>query len=198
MITKEKYNFLVNKYGKTSSFAIWGDCVSDMTVFDKANKPWEKLNAAYVVVALNPAGEISGCLENFHSPDKKHADERLMMGIRNTILEGSFMTDLSATKTPNSNEVYISEADADLLISKLKDIGNVKTIVLLTSKTPRIDRYFFEKGYRVFRMLHYSRANGNAIKKYCLKNNITGDNSYEMYAMALKKQIFEMEDSLND
>lgn len=158
MITKEKYNFLVNKYGKTSSFAIWGDCVSDMTVFDKANKPWEKLNDTYAVVALNPAGEITGCLENFHSPDKKHADERLMMGIRNTILEGSFMTDLSATKTP------------------------------------RIDRYFFKKGYRVFRMLHYSRANRNAIKKYCLKNNITGDNFYEMYAMALKKQIFKMED----
>lgn len=186
MITKEKYNFLVNKYGKTSSFAIWGDCVSDMTVFDKANKPWEKLNDTYAVVALNPAGEMTSCLEKFHCPDKKHADERLVMGIRNTILEGSFITDLSATKTPNSNEVYISEADADLLISKLKEIGNVKTIVLLTFKTPRIDRYFFKKGYRVFRMLHYSRANGNAIKKYCLKNNITGD------------KIFKMEDLLND
>ena len=189
MITEEKYNLIVNKFGGSSSFAIWGNTVDDLQVFQRSNKPWKKINTKYVIVALNPAGEISGQLENFHSPDKKHADERLMKAISGTKLEGSFMTDLSATKSPDSSIIKITKKDVDELIAKIQLIGDIKNIVLLSSKCNQLEKWFNERGIRLFRILHYSRANGRAIKRFCLENNINENNSDEKYVKAVKKQI---------
>ena len=189
MFTKEKYFTIKEKYGKTSSFAIWGKTVSDMSVFDDQNEPWKQINDKYIIVALNPAGEIPGIFENFHSQNKKHADERLMRGIQGTSLEGSFMTDLSMTKTPNSKEVFVGEKEADDLINLAKWFDNLKIVFILSSKCKELDNYLGSHGLRVVRLLHYSFNNGRAIKRYCEDNDIFGNDGNEKYINALKHQI---------
>lgn len=189
-ISKEKFYYLKDKYGKTSSFAIWGDSVSDMSVFDDANKPWKRVNDKIAIVALNPANE-TGLLENFHSPNKIHHDETLMMAIKETSLEGCFMTDLSEKITPNSKEVKNENIDIDSLILKLKDVGDIHTIVIFSQARKEIDTILKSKDFKVFRFNHYNIQGFKSIKNYCLDNgiDISGKEPIEQHVLALKHQI---------
>ena len=191
-ITKKKFEEIKNKYGHTSSFAIWGDEVDDMSIFDDEKEPWGHINDYCAIVALNPANEI-GFLENFHSSNKKHGDNRLMLSIRGTKLEGSFMTDLSKYVTPDSRQVKISIDDINDLIATLKEVGKIDTIAIFSSKAKYIDKILESKGFKVIRFLHYSFQNGNGILRYCIKNSldISDKNGNEKCVIALKHQIMK-------
>ena len=195
MITKEKYKQIVSLYGKTSSFAIWGKYVSDLSVFEDKNEPWKKVNDKYVIVALNPACELKVPFENFHSSNGKHGDERLMNALIDTKLEGAFMTDLSGIKSPDSSVISISEKDVDLLLEKIKLLGDIKNVILFSSKCKELEKWFKQRGLRIFRLLHYSKQNGNAVKKFCLKNNIVGIDGNDKYIKAVRMQIERIDDN---
>ena len=194
-ISRDKYSTLIEKYGKESSFALWGDSVYDMSMFDEKNAPWGRVNPDYILVAISPASEdIPGPLENFHSRNGHHGDSRLMMALKGSDIEGSFMTDASSINESDSGKVDIKKNDIDSLLGKINDIGSIKIVFLLTfqKKYENLRTMLREEGYCVVDLPHYSPKNGH-IKDYCLarKINIDGLNSKQQYATLVKYCISE-------
>ena len=195
MISKRKYEEIIQNYGYTSSFAIWGKDVGDLSVFCSKNKPWERINDKYVIVAMNPAKPITERLRNFHcliTDDGKHKDSRLMKSITGTPLEGSFMTDMSHIVSADSKNVKYNKEDIKSFINKIESIGQFKKIILLFKKQEKeIDKWFREEGINIDRILNYNKQAARAVKTYCLNNNIPYEKGKfeESYIRAVHNQI---------
>ena len=104
MITKEKFDFIKEKYGQHASWAIWakqGDTpksnMGDMSVLDPEvnNNLLSELNPNIVLVALNFSEDITHePWENFHKYRPHATDFRTRYALRDTPLCGAYMTDI--------------------------------------------------------------------------------------------------------
>jgi hypothetical protein len=85
------FNELKDKYGKTSSWAIWNEQkMSDLSVIENSV---DECHANFILIGLNTSKDIQDRQpwSNFHCG--KH-DRKLMKACNKGILRGSFMTDL--------------------------------------------------------------------------------------------------------
>ena len=104
MITREKFEFLKDKYGHYSSWAVWADegkrpkdNMGDLSVFDLEANPGllQQLKPDTVLVGLNVS---RGCIEtplgNFHDPRPEAMDFKIRYALRGSPFWGAYMTDI--------------------------------------------------------------------------------------------------------
>ena len=93
------FEILKKKYGRVGSWAIWADSqssdTSDISMFegDSLVDSIKIMNTRFVFVALNISGPIDVCkpFGNFHGGKR---DFMLRDAIKDTVLEGAYMTDI--------------------------------------------------------------------------------------------------------
>lgn len=93
------FEILKKKYGRVASWAIWADSqssdTSDISMFegDSLVDSIKIMNTRFVFVALNISGPIDVCkpFGNFHGGKR---DFMLRDAIKDTVLEGAYMTDI--------------------------------------------------------------------------------------------------------
>lgn len=80
-----------------ASWAVWGETTGDLSVFDDADALVPRLRKDVVLIGANfGLGNDSddfASFQNFHSPTSG-GDTKLRNGVRGTVLEGAFLTDL--------------------------------------------------------------------------------------------------------
>lgn len=95
-IKREVYEELKKMSGRESSWALYPDFDKDAFGMDIFNQPeiWNLLNDKYVILALNPGKDVqTKPWINFHSDVGKGA-RRLRDVTKNSVLEGSYITDV--------------------------------------------------------------------------------------------------------
>jgi len=104
MITREKFDFIKEKYGFVASWAIWAkqgntpkSNMGDLSVLDPDvdESLLSKLNSDIVLVALNFAADIEHKVwDNFHKYRRYGTDFKTRFALRDTPLWGAYMTDI--------------------------------------------------------------------------------------------------------
>ena len=119
MITREKFEFIKEKYGHWTSWAIWpeaGDTpksnVGDLSIFT-GDEFLQHLNPEIVLVGLNISrGDIKFPLANFHDARSEATDYKIRYAVKDTLLCGAYMTDVIKD---------FNEVDSGKLITYLKN-----------------------------------------------------------------------------
>jgi len=145
MITREKFDFIKEKYGYCSSWAIWakvGDTpksnMGDLSVLDPNvdKNLLSKLNPNIVLVALNFAADIDHeDWEVFHKYRQYGTDFKTRFALRNTPLWGAYMTDILKNYPEVDSQKVLShikkhpeleQQNVESFRQELKDIGTEK------------------------------------------------------------------------
>jgi hypothetical protein len=129
MLDKPKFNFIKEKYGYWSSWAIWAEVgntpksnVGDLSVFE-GDEFLSQLNPNFVLVGLNISrADIEVPLANFHSSLSRAHDYKIRYAAKDTPLWGSYMTDVIKD---------FNEVDSGKLVTYLKknrqfELDNIK------------------------------------------------------------------------
>lgn len=175
MIEQKVYDELKEKYSSDASWSIWSPIgntptsnVGDMSVFDE---PFiDKLNSDFVLVALNKSGDSDNVQEtksweNFHSEHRGTCDHRLRYAITNTILEGSYMTDIikKHIETDSSKVIEDIKDDNGILLKniecfkeELSIIGGKPTIIAFGDDAYKWITDHFKDEYEIYKLTHYS------------------------------------------
>ena len=166
MIQKAKYEEIKKQYGKHSSWAIWvdeGDTpksnIEKLELFDD-EKILEKLNPNFVIVGLNPSGQDTNKKNdwcNFHSSDKKRQnDYKLRYALKDTMLWGAYMTDLSGIIKTDSNKVSVSEDDVKKFQEEISLLGTKPVLVALGDKVYKALKKYLSEEYSIIKIKHYA------------------------------------------
>ena len=138
-----------------ASWAIWGDdfpdgvCVEQTPerlvefVHDRASL----LTPDVVLLGLNRSDDLDAPFQNFHAPTRYHYDYRLKEFIQDDNLDslkGAYMTDLVDQVNPDSTEVKVTDADAEVLFEQLRVLGEEDCHMICFGNKPfdGLVRYF--------------------------------------------------------
>lgn len=104
MITREKFDFIKDKYGYYSSWAIWSDenekpksNIGDLSILnpDLNSDLLSQLNTEVVLLGLNISrGDIKIPLANFHDERSEATDYKIRYAFRGSPYWGGYMTDI--------------------------------------------------------------------------------------------------------
>ena len=104
MITREKFDFIKDKYAYYASWAIWSDedekpksNIGDLTILDPdSNKNLlSQLNPNVVLLGLNISrGDIKIPFANFHDKRPEATDFKIRFAFRSSPYWGGYMTDI--------------------------------------------------------------------------------------------------------
>lgn len=149
MITREKFDFLKEKYGKHASWAIWAEAgerpksnMGDMSVLDpNLHKDLlSKLNPEIILVALNFAEDIDHePWENFHKYRPQATDYKTRYAVKDTPLWGAYMTDIlkdypeKDSQKVNSHLKKHPELEQENITrfrKEIEDIGSIKPLLI--------------------------------------------------------------------
>lgn len=86
------------------------------------HKHADNLTPDIVFLGLNRSDDLTAPFQNFHAPTRTHYDYRLKEFIQDNGLDrlwGAYMTDLVDEVNPDSNEVQVTDTDAELLTNQL-------------------------------------------------------------------------------
>ena len=106
MVSREKFEFIREKYGHWTSWAVWADAgetpkshIGDLSIFDRDGVQ-DSLNSEIVLVGLNISrGDIEYPLANFHDKRPQATDYKIRYALKNTLLWGGYMTDITSVPT---------------------------------------------------------------------------------------------------
>ena len=173
MIDRERFQFLKNKYGHWSSWAIWSEAgetpksnIGDLSIFDGDNF-LPLLNPEVVLVGLNVSrGDIKYPLGNFHDARSEGQDYKLRFALKDSWLWGGYLTDIiKDLEQPKAGEVLrylranpeVEKSNVQLFREELSDL-NAKnpTIIALGDAAFKILKRNLKKEYRVLKILHFS------------------------------------------
>jgi hypothetical protein len=118
MVSSKKFQEIKEKYGYWSSWALWAEVgdtpksnIGDLFIFE-GDEFLNHLNTEFVLVGLNIArADIEKPLANFHSPLSRAQDYKIRYAVKDTLLSGSYMTDVIKD---------FNEVDSGKLVSYLK------------------------------------------------------------------------------
>lgn len=173
MVTKEKFEFIKDKYGHWTSWAIWAELgdtpksnVGDLSIFE-GDKFLELLNPEVVLVGLNISrGDIRFPLANFHDARSEATDYKIRHALKNTLLWGGYMTDI--IKDFNEKEsgkmmTYLrsnkefEKSNAKIFQEELNDLGSINpTIIAFGNDAYSIILRNFKDQYKVLKVPHYA------------------------------------------
>lgn len=168
-----QYKRICEKYGETSSWAIWSKIdssknatygVGDVSMFDE-NKIVNKLKKNVVFVGLNISQKIEGTFANFHSGSTKAKDYKIRYAIQGTCLEGGYMTDIikdfeqkvcgKVRTYVNKNKDFLQE-NITKFETELKDIGSNDPIIIAFGNDAYNILKKNIKSKKIFKVTHYS------------------------------------------
>ena len=172
MISREKFDFIKQKYGLHASWAVWGeqglrpkDNMEDLSVFDKP-ETLKILNPNIVLLGLNfsVSGAVNRPFENFHG--KGGGAYKIRYALHNTNFWGAYMTDiiksfvqLEASKVTihlNKNPNFLKD-NIKSFKDELKDIGSTNpTLVAFGNEVKDILNKHFKNEFKVIELTHYS------------------------------------------
>lgn len=181
MISKEKFDFIKEKYSHWTSWAIWreaGDTpksnIGDLSIFE-GNDFLQYLNPEVVLVGLNISrGDIKYPLANFHDIRPEATDYKIRYALKGTPLWGGYMTDIikdfnekESGKMMNylrSNKAF-EESNVEIFRKELVDLEAVNPLIVAFGN----DAYSillrnFKDQYRILKIPHY--ANYTSKEKY--------------------------------
>lgn len=176
MIDRERFEFLKDKYGRYSSWAIWADegmrpkdNMGDLSVFDFEVNPGllEQLKPDIVLVGLNVS---RGCIEiplgNFHDPRPEAMDFKIRYALRDSPFWGAYMTDIIKDFDQKASGKVMSflrknpaleEENVRFFRQELIDLDSPDlTLIAFGGVTYSILARNFSTDYRIVRIPHYS------------------------------------------
>lgn len=176
MITRAKFEFLKDRYGRYSSWAIWSDegkrpkdKMGDLSVFDLEVNPGvlEQLKPEIVLVGLNVSrGSIETPLGNFHDPRPEAMDFKIRYALRDSPFWGAYMTDIIKDFDQKASGKVMSylkknpsfeQENVDFFRQELSDLGAPNpTLIAFGVVTYSILARNLRADYRIVRIPHYS------------------------------------------
>jgi hypothetical protein len=163
MYSLEEYTFLKEKYARVASWAIWDSRNQhDTTIIDKNVA---QLSSRYVFAALNVSKDLKDeSWINFHAG--RH-DRKLKYACNDTILRGSYLTDLfkgiaepkdfkiKSLLTSETIQEHVKAFNREMVDIKLSDDS---TLIILGGMARRYFDIHFRRGYRnkIIFHAHYS------------------------------------------
>jgi len=149
MITREKFDFIKEKYGHLASWAVWaeqGDTpksnMGDLSVLDpEINKNlFSELNPEIVLVALNFSKNIKHKpWENFHKYRPHGTDFKTRYALKDSPLWGAYMTDILKNYPETDslkvvshlkNHPELEQQNITNFREEIKDIGATKPLLI--------------------------------------------------------------------
>lgn len=90
---KEQFELIKKEYGMYSSFCVWGDTKSDLSIFDK-EETLKDLHVDVIFLGINISRPLEKAFANFHDGRRGSQDGNLMNAVKETKYYGSYITDL--------------------------------------------------------------------------------------------------------
>lgn len=134
----ERFKYLETKYGSWGSWAVWGDDVSDLSLF-YSNEVLGDLHAKTIIVGLNMSKPLENKVwANFHLKRRGGHDRKLKdMFNHHPKVRGAYMTDLIKQQAEDSKEIIKILESPDVLNHKnfffqeMADIGATQNTVFI-------------------------------------------------------------------
>lgn len=173
-ITIETYNKIKEKYGNTSSWALWTkddnrskSGMEDISFFENPSETTlNLLNPNIILVGLNISEKIGRIFGNFHPEKTTAQDYKTRFAIQGTIFWGAYMTDIIKSyeeKISGNLMKYLSKnknfekQNVKLFEEELIDIGSQHTIIVaFGNDTYSILKRNLEDKYKIYKVPHYS------------------------------------------
>jgi len=177
MITREKFDFIKEKYGLYASWAVWANedigkpksNTGDLTVLDPEinDKLLNQLNPDVVLVALNISrGAITDKLANFHDNRPEDTAFKIRFALRDSPYWGGYMTDIIKDfeqKESGKMMSYLRDNKAveqkniEFFRQELKDIGAENpTVIAFGNDVFNILKRNFEQEFKILKVPHYA------------------------------------------
>jgi hypothetical protein len=170
---KEVYNKMEEGYGYLGSFAIWGDKINDISIFER-EEIIEKIKENIILVGLNISEKIKNKFGNFHSESKYSKDYKLRYAIEGTKIEGGYITDIIKSyeeKIGNNVIRYIKnnkeflQKNIKSFIEEIKELKNEEIIIIAIGRKSKkileeakeeIKKEIKIKNNKIYMITHYS------------------------------------------
>jgi hypothetical protein len=181
MVDRAKFEFIKEKYGHWTSWAIWAEAgdapksnVGDLSIFSGDNF-LSQLNSEVILVGLNISrGDIKSPLANFHDARSEATDYKIRYALKDTPFWGGYMTDIIKDFNEKESGKMMSylrvnkefeDKNVEIFYEELKDLGSVSPIIIAFGN----DAYSiltrnFKDQYRVLKVPHY--ANYTSKERY--------------------------------
>ena len=173
LLSREQYEYVKEKYGHMSSWAIWSKQngksktgMDDISFFNNPSKTTlDTLNPNIILVGLNISERIDRVFGNFHPDTSKAQDYKTRYAIQDTMFWGAYMTDIiksfeekisgNLMKYLSKNKPFEKE-NIEKFEQELIDIGAINPIlVALGNDSYKILKRNFKK-YNIYKVSHYS------------------------------------------
>ena len=184
MITREKFDFIKDKYAYCASWAIWSDederptsNIGDLTILDPdINKNLlSQLNPNVVLLGLNISrGDIEIPFANFHDKRPEATDFKIRFAFRGSPYWGGYMTDIIKNFDQKSSGKLVAylrknkpfeEKNVDIFRQELRDIGaDDPTVIAFGNDAFNILNKSLKHEFKILKVPHY--ANYTNKEKY--------------------------------
>ena len=181
MVELKKFQYLKEKYGHWTSWAIWSEVgqtpksnIGDLSIFE-GNNFLQILNPDVVLVGLNISrGNIKFPLANFHDVRSEAMDYKIRFALKETPLWGGYMTDIIKDFDEKESGKMVSylrknkafeESNVQIFREELKDLDSKNpTIIAFGNDAYAILLRHFKEQYKILKVPHY--ANYSSKEKY--------------------------------
>lgn len=173
MVSREKFEFIKEKYGHWTSWAVWADTgetpksnIGDLSIFDR-DGVLDSLNPEIVLVGLNISrGDIEYPLANFHDKRTQATDYKIRYALKDTSLWGGYMTDIIKDfneKESGKMRSYLrshkefEKSNVAIFEEELRDLEcRNPTIIAFGNDTHTILTRNLKDQYKILKISHYA------------------------------------------
>ena len=175
MITREKFEYIKERYGNVGSWAIWADedikpksNIGNLTILDPDINTTllSQLNPNVVLVGLNISRAIEVPLANFHDKRKGSNDFKIRFAFRGSPYWGGYMTDIikdfeqiisgEVVSYLNSNKQFELK-NFENFKQELTDIGaNNPSLIAFGNDSYDILKRNLKDKFEILKVIHYA------------------------------------------
>jgi hypothetical protein len=173
MVDRAKFEFIKEKYGHWTSWAIWAEAgdapksnVGDLSIFSGDNF-LSQLNSEVILVGLNISrGDIKSPLANFHDARSEATDYKIRYALKDTPFWGGYMTDIIKDFNEKESGKMMSylrankefeKSNVEIFKGELEDLGCTDpTIIAFGNDAFSILLRNFKDQFKVLKVPHYA------------------------------------------
>ena len=176
IITREKFDYIKEKYGNVGSWAIWAEegdkpksNIADLTVLDPDinNNLLSQLKPNAVFIGLNISREVEVPFANFHDKRPGSNDFKIRYAFRGMPYWGGYMTDIIKDLEQKISGKVISylknhkefeKENIEIFLQELVDIGaNNPTLIAFGNDSYKILKRNLSDKFKIFKVPHYAQ-----------------------------------------